>query len=398
MLEQRTDPVWLDDVESSPKDLWPRRLCIVTGDALPSREFIAALQTAVGPNEEIEIILDRRRGGPGIAPGQPPVDRRRLPHVDRMARMDGYAIVPVPTSPPRPPRVPDPPIAPRPIERQRHPTERRSAEPRPAERPAFERRPFEDDTDADERELERILQFKRRHETRLGPMLLLTALVGVLVVLLLILLPAVKTLVSWTRPAAPLPAERTSEPLQAAHAPSAAESPSPPRQSGASPPPRDAESPETARLPGANSTARPQTDTVPRPQTDTVASIPPAPPSRVSSPPSAGIRAPETLRGESSRFAGVPRVELVRNSLPTADGKADSYVVRLSDPAGRPLAGAEVLLVASMADGTVENIMLGAGPEPGTYAGTSRPSRSVPVNLRVRMTMSDKRIDIPLRP
>ena len=398
MPEQRTDPVWLDDVESAPKDLWPRRLCIVTGDALPSREFIAALQTAVGPNEEIEIILDRRRGGPGIPPGQPPVDRRRLPHVDTMVRMDGYAIVPVPTSPPRPPRIPDPPIAPRPIERQRHPTERRSAEPRPAGRPAFERRPFEDDTDADERELERILQFKRRHGARLGPMLLLTALVGVLVVLLLILLPAMKTLVSWTRPAAPLLAERTSEPLQAAHAPSAAESPSPPRQSGAAPPPRDAESLETARLPGANSTARPQTDTVPRPQTDTDTSIPPAPPSRVSSPPSAGIRAPETFRGESSRFAGVPRVELVRNSLPTADGKADSYVVRLSDPAGRPLAGAEVLLVASMADGTVENIMLGAGPEPGTYAGTSRPSRSVPVDLRVRMTMSDKRIEIPLRP
>ena len=390
MPEQRTDPVWLDDVESPPKDLAPRRLCIVTGDALPSREFIAALQTAVGPKEEIEIILDRRRGGPGIAPGQPPVDRRRLPHVDRMVKMDGYAIVPVPTSPPRPPRVPDPPIAPRPIERQRHPTERRSAETRPAERPAFERRPFEDDTDADERELERILQFKRRHGARLGPMLLLTALVGVLVVLLLIQLPVVKTLESRTRPAAPPPAERTSEPLQAAHAPSAAETPSPPRQSGASPPPRGGESPETARVPEANSTARPQTDTV--------ASIPPAPPSRVSSRPSAGIRAPDTLRGESSRFPGVPRVELVRNSLPTADGKADSYVVRLSDPAGRPLAGAEVLLVASMADGTVENIMLGAGPEPGTYAGTSRPSRSVPIDFRVRMTMSDKRIEIPLRP
>ena len=398
MPEQRTAPVWLDDVESPPEDLWPRRLCIVTGDALPSREFIAALQTAVGPNEEIKIILDRRRGGPGIAPGQPTVDRRRLPHVDRMVRMDGYAIVPVPTSPPRPPRVPNPPIAPHPIERQRHPTERRSAEPRPAERPAFERRPFEDDADADERELERILQFKRRHGARLGPMLLLTALVGMLVVLLLIQLPAVKTLVSRTHPAAPPPAERTSEPLQAAHAPSAAETPLPPRQSGASPPPRGAESRETGRLPEANSTARPKTDTVPRPQADTVASIPPAPPSRVSSRPSEGIRAPDTLRGESSRFPGVPRVELVRNSLPTADGKADSYVVRLSDPAGRPLTGAEVLLLASMADGTIENIMLGAGPEPGTYAGTSRPSRSVPVDLRVRMTMSDKRIEIPLRP
>ena len=213
MPEQRTDPVWLDDVESPPKDLWPRRQCIVTGDALPSREFIAALQTAVGPNEEIEIILDRRRGDPGIGPGQPTVDRRRLPHVDRMVRMDGYAIVPVPTSPPRPQRVPDPPIAPRPIERQRHPTERRSAEPRPAERPAFERRSFEDDTDADERELERILQFKRRHGARLGPMLLLTALVGMLVVLLLIQLPAVKTLVSRTHPAAP-PPSRPKSPIR----------------------------------------------------------------------------------------------------------------------------------------------------------------------------------------
>src|SRR6266508_1842931 len=95
MPEQRTDPVWLDEVESAPKDLWPRRLCIVTGDALPSREFIAALQTAVGPNEEIEIILDRRRGGPGIPPVQDNLDlfvrayrrlKRRALRVSRIRR------------------------------------------------------------------------------------------------------------------------------------------------------------------------------------------------------------------------------------------------------------------------------------------------------------------------
>jgi hypothetical protein len=70
----------------------------------------------------------------------------------------------------------------------------------------------------------------------------------------------------------------------------------------------------------------------------------------------------------------------------------------MSDPVGRPLTGAEVLLFASMADGTVENITLGAGPEPGTYAGTSRPSRSVPVDFRIRLTTSDKRFEIPLSP
>jgi hypothetical protein len=70
----------------------------------------------------------------------------------------------------------------------------------------------------------------------------------------------------------------------------------------------------------------------------------------------------------------------------------------LWDPAGQPLAGAEVLLLAGMADGTVESIMLRDGSEPGTYSGTSRPSRSVPVDVRVRITMSDKRIEVPLRP
>lgn len=104
------------------------------------------------------------------------------------------------------------------------------------------------------------------------------------------------------------------------------------------------------------------------------------------------------LRGEASRFPGLPGVKLERKPLPTAEGQAESYVVRLSDPAGRPLAGADVLLLADMADGTVENVMLGAGSEPGTYTGMSQSGRSVPVDFRLRVSTSDKRIEIPLRP
>jgi hypothetical protein len=393
MPEQRSDPVWLDDVEESPLESpLPRRLCIVSGDALLCREFIAALQTVVGPNQRIEIIQDRRRRGPGAAPGQPSVDRRRLSHVDALVKMDGYAIVPLPKNP----RIPNP-----------GPIEHRSNAPRPAEHSPFNRRLPDDGTDADERELERILQFKRRREVRLGPPLIVGAVIVAAVVsvlaLLVVQLPAMKTLMSRTRPTAP-PAERTSEPVQAEQAPSPA-TPSPPERSSTLPPPGDGESGE--RLPAANSTLRAQTDTIPRaqtstaprPQTGTVSAVPPVPPSRGSSRLSAGVRAPETLRSEASRFPGVPRVELTRNSLLTPEGKADSYVVRMSDPAGRPLAGAEVLLFADMADGTVESIMLGAGPEPGTYSGTARPRRSAPIAaLRVRMTMSDRRIETPMRP
>jgi cytoskeletal protein RodZ len=408
MPQQRTDPVWLDDVESPPEHRSPKRLCIISGEALPSGEFIAALQTAVGPNQEIEIIRERRRGGSGRGPGQPPIERRQFRNVEAVVKMDGYAIVPLPPSQSRPSRVADPPV---PLP----PMEHRSAEPRPAERASFARRAFDDDGDADERELERILQFKQRRKARIGGRPLVLAALVVVLVLLLVQLPAVKSLMS--RAATP-PAERTSAAPQSTQAPAPATSSSPDRSS-TSLPPAGREGAE--RPPEANVTPRAQVDTAPPPQTSPapraqtsrvtrpettetqpqpgpVAGVPPAVPSRVSSRQTAVARAPETLRGESSRFPGVPRVELTRSSLPTPEGKAESYVVRLSDPAGRPLAGAEVLLLARMADGTVESIMLRDGPEPGTYSGTSRPTPSDPVDLRVRMTMSDKRIEVPLRP
>src|SRR4030095_15461390 len=99
MPEQRSDPVWLDDVESPPEHRSPKRLCIISGEALPSGEFIAALQTAVGPNQEIEIIRERRRGGSGRGPGQPPIERRQFRNVEAVVKMGGDGIGALPPEP-----------------------------------------------------------------------------------------------------------------------------------------------------------------------------------------------------------------------------------------------------------------------------------------------------------
>ena len=55
-------------------------------------------------------------------------------------------------------------------------------------------------------------------------------------------------------------------------------------------------------------------------------------------------------------------------------------------------------MVAHMEDGTVENIPMGALPEPGTYHGTVPTGRSTPVDLRVRVSTGDKRVEVPVRP
>ena len=93
---------------------------------------------------------------------------------------------------------------------------------------------------------------------------------------------------------------------------------------------------------------------------------------------------------------GSHRAELVRG--PVSRGWGDSYAVRLLDPAGKPMVVTDVLLVAHMADGTVENVAMGALPEPGTYRGTVPTDRSAPVGLRVRVSTGDKLVEVPVRP
>jgi hypothetical protein len=51
-----------------------------------------------------------------------------------------------------------------------------------------------------------------------------------------------------------------------------------------------------------------------------------------------------------------------------------------------------------MPDGTVENVRMDFYPDHGTYRGTLPPTRSSPVDLRVRVITGDKRVEIPLGP
>jgi hypothetical protein len=99
----------------------------------------------------------------------------------------------------------------------------------------------------------------------------------------------------------------------------------------------------------------------------------------------------------SQTFSGLPRVELIRSPAPTSSGSGGTYIVRISDTAGRPLTEAEASLVGHMGDGSGLSIPLEPGPEPGTYHATiplGRPLR----DLRVRIVTSDTRFEIPVGP
>ena len=104
--------------------------------------------------------------------------------------------------------------------------------------------------------------------------------------------------------------------------------------------------------------------------------------------------APDAVsRTVAPRFAGLPRVELIREG-----GSSGAYAVKIADPAGKPLGDAEVLLIARMADGTLENVRMGFVPEQGAYRGMLPPVRSTPVDLRIRVITGDKRVEIPVGP
>jgi hypothetical protein len=155
-------------------------------------------------------------------------------------------------------------------------------------------------------------------------------------------------------------------------------------------------------------------DRPPAQRDETIAKTPPSIASRdTNSPPQAGAGkgAPEAGPGPDAtarRPAGASpskarstqvvgsRAKLVRK--PVSWGWGDSYAVRLLDRAGQPLVGANVRLVAHMANGTVENIAMGALAEPGTYRGTVPTDRSTPIDLRVRVTTGDGFVEVPVSP
>ena len=384
-IQPRLEPRELRGQERQPADVGsagsrakPKRLCIVSNDRLVTGEFLQALQMSLDPDDECEIIPDRRRANSSEAKpraaDQSSMDRRRQPDVDLALKNKGYAIVPAPVA--NPPKIADQ-LAP------------------DVPRPPIGRLPL-GDSDEDNDELERILQFKRRQAVGIGSWLIATLLVGVILVLLF-QLPAVKNFVSRPRAGA-LSSPTPPAPLE--HIPTVAENSSPTSQAPAVPQAEEPErlkavrpevvTPEAAR-PEA---VRPrQSREAARPR-DASAQPKPAPEPVVTMPPPAA----ESGDVVSPRLAGLPRVDLVRNPAAALEGRVEAYVARISDAAGQPLAGAEVSLVGSMQDGTVSDIMLEPGPEPGTYRGTGPPGRSALVDLRIRVLTSDKRVEIPLRP
>ena len=111
-----------------------RSLCIVSRDPLQCSELVLSLQASLDPDDEVEIVLDRRRARDvfdtkSAAPEPVSVERRHNPDVDLAVRTKGFAIVPA---------VPM--------------TSRPREEPGAEERARFEN----------------ILSFKRRHESRSG--------------------------------------------------------------------------------------------------------------------------------------------------------------------------------------------------------------------------------------
>ncbi len=108
-----------------------RSLCIVSRDPLQCSELVLSLQSSLNPDDEVEIVMDRRRARDvfDTKSGAQPVsvERRHNPEIDLAVRTKGFAIVPaVPmTSRPR------------------------------------------EEADAEERaRFDNILSFKRRHESR----------------------------------------------------------------------------------------------------------------------------------------------------------------------------------------------------------------------------------------
>jgi len=124
------------------------------------------------------------------------------------------------------------------------------------------------------------------------------------------------------------------------------------------------------------------------------------PDSRTSAPSKQVARAPSaqaaTPEATSTRSESPYRAELIGE--PVSRGWGNSYMVRLVNSAGQPMKVLGVLLVARMADGSAENVAMGALPEPGMYRGTVPIVHSTPVDLRVRVSVDDKFVEVPLTP
>ena len=81
---------------------------------------------------------------------------------------------------------------------------------------------------------------------------------------------------------------------------------------------------------------------------------------------------------------------------PRTKGKI-SYTLRLSDPTGAPVTGAQVTLSGRMADGMSVLAPLRAAPEPGVYRGEVLFTMEGPWELRVRVARQGRRFELPFK-
>ena len=349
--------------EASKAGVASRHLCIVGRDRHLSGEFVASFITALGAREEYEVIVDRRRGDPP-ADAPPPDDRRSCPHVTRALERDGFAVVA---------RFASHPVQ----DEQLQLFEVRRAS--PVELLGLEA--------AAARQLKRILGFKRRRTAGLRQRWILYGLIGVLIAVPVLSL-AGKSFVSRPRPVEPPPLDgKGASPLVVEKSPPAAVAHTPSPGQAVAGTPLPTESPEPWRPRASDSPRR----SAPGPSADAPA-VPGPSPSASDSPPT------ETVLKDSSPHVGPPQVNVTRDRAPASDGGGEAYAVRLSDSGGRPLTGAEVFLRIRTADGTLLDLALGAGANPGTYSITTPPLRSAPVDLRLRVVTNNTRVEIPLMP
>ena len=156
-------------------------------------------------------------------------------------------------------------------------------------------------------------------------------------------------------------------------------------------------------VPVGSSPSRAQSPAAPArlPSTSTTPPVPTGPvrsafDANATEPISSGLpKATKRVEGVKSPDADGPRAELARE--PRSVGWGDSYAVRLLTPTGTPMRVAEIVLIAQMADGTVENVAMGTLLEPGIYRATVPTRRSTPISLQVRVKYGENAVRIPVR-
>ncbi len=81
---------------------------------------------------------------------------------------------------------------------------------------------------------------------------------------------------------------------------------------------------------------------------------------------------------------------------PRTKGKT-GYTLRLTDPAGSPVTGAQVTLSGEMADGMSVLAPLRAAPKPGVYRGEVLFTMEGSWELRLRVARQGRRFELPFK-